>query len=306
MAYRDHGALFASPDAARTATRTARGNQGNRSRQRATHPRPNGTCHDTFEALPNPKTHFAGGWGAVQFDGPMRALILADSHIPYHDQTALDAALEYGLEHSADFILLNGDIADCFSVSFWENDPRQRCFPVERDAVRSFLRALRSRFPKARIVYKLGNHEERYIRYMMRKAPELLGLAEFEFQNVFGLPELKIQFVDGMRPIRLGKLNVIHGHEYRFAISNPVNPARGFFLRAKTHCLGGHLHQSSQHSEKNLEQKVVSTWSTGCLCDLHPDYRPLNGWNHGFAFVEVARDGVFNVANLKVIEGKVY
>lgn len=306
IAYRENKELFPDEEAARTAVRRARGNQGDKKRHLAIKPRPNGSCRDTFGALPKPREHFRSGWGAVQFGGPLRALILADVHIPYHDSTATAAALDYGKERQADFVLLNGDIADCYAQSFWETDPRERDFPAEIEAVKQFLGTVRSMFPKARIVYKLGNHEERHIRYLMRKAPELLGVADFEFESVFGLKPLGIQLIGGMRPIRLGKLNVIHGHEYRFSISNPVNPARGFFLRAKTHCLGGHLHQSSQHSEKNLEQKVVSTWSTGCLCDLHPEYRPLNGWNHGFAFVEVDTDGVFNVQNLKIIDGKTY
>ena len=50
----------------------------------------------------------------------------------------------------------------------------------------------------------------------------------------------------------------------------------------------------------------MSTWSTGCLCDLHPDYRPLNNWNHGFAIVEVAKDGTFQVQNKTVINGTIY
>jgi len=168
------------------------------------------------------------------------------------------------------------------------------------------LATLREGFPKARLVYKLGNHEERYERYMSVKAPELLGVAEFETQHLLGFANLGVGLVRDKRPIRLGKLNVVHGHEYSFPIANPVNPARGYFLRAKTHCLGGHLHQSSQHSEKNLEGKVVSTWSTGCLCDLHPDYRPLNNWNHGFAFVEIDKAGAFHVENLKLIDGEIY
>jgi len=94
----------------------------------------------------------------------------------------------------------------------------------------------------------------------------------------------------------LSKLNVIHGHEFNNGgmVSNPVNPARGYFLRGSgVHVIGSHYHQSSQHSQKNLEQNVTSTWSTGCLCDLHPDYRPANSWNHGFAIVTVAPGGIF-------------
>jgi hypothetical protein len=182
-----------------------------------------------------------------------------------------------------------------------------RDFPGEIKAVRFFLKGLRKRFGKAcRIIYKHGNHEERYEAYMRFKCPEFLGIENFEWKSVFGLDEHGIELIGQKRPVRIESLNGIHGHEYVFAISDPVNPARGLFLRAKTHAFCNHFHQSSSHSEKDLNQKVVTTWSIGCLCQLHPEYRPLNPWNHGFATIETDADGGHHVENLKIIGGKVY
>src|SRR5262249_6175101 len=138
------------------------------------------------------------------------------------------------------------------------------------------------------------------------KAPELLDLPEMAIEELLKLEDYDIECVKDMRPMMFGKLAVIHGHEDRFAITNPVNPARGLFLRSKTHSVCGHFHQSSQHSEGTLELHTISTWSTGCLCDLHPRYRPLNNWNHGFATFEVDKEGVFEVRNLRIIHGKAY
>lgn len=262
--------------------------------------KPNG-----FRPLPEPKKHF-DEWGAVQFDGPLRCLVLSDLHLPYYDRKAVELSMQRGAERKANMVLLNGDIADFFTVSWWQRDPRKRDFPGEVSSVKQFLGHLRDRFPKARIVYKLGNHEDRYQRYMESRAPELLDVPDFELGSLLGLKQVDMQLIGDNRPVRLGKLNVIHGHEYRFAISNPVNPARGYFLRARVHVLGGHFHQHSQHSAKNLEGNVVTTWSTGCLCDMHPDYRPLNDWSQGFAFVEVGKDGSFSVDNYRVVNGKVW
>lgn len=245
-------------------------------------------------------------WRAVQIIGSHRALILSDIHIPFHDEQALEVALEYGAKRKPTLIILNGDIGDHYATSKFVTNPKHRDFPAEVRSTRYFLSGLRKRFKTVRIVYKLGNHDERYSLYMRMKCAELLGLPEFEFQSVYGLDEQRIELVDQKRPIRLGKLNVIHGHEYSFAISNPVNPARGFYMRAKAHVLGGHLHRSSQHSEKNVEEKVVSAWSAGCLCELHPEYAPLNAWNHGFAFVESGKDGSFAVDNLRIFDGRTW
>ncbi len=256
-------------------------------------------------ALPKAVTHF-DAWGAEELSGPARMLILGDLHIPYHSEEAIRLAIDYGRAAKANAVLINGDMADFFSLSTWEKDPRKRDLAGEIAAGKQFLSVLRDVFPRARIIFKEGNHEERWTRFLQKKAPELLGVPEFEWHAVYGLRKLRIRHVGECRPIKVGKLIVIHGHEYRFAISNPVNPARGLFLRSKTHAICGHFHQSSQHSEKRLDGKVVSTWSAGCLCDLNPDYAPINNWNHGFAFAEVTSSGAFQVSNPRIIDGAIY
>jgi predicted phosphodiesterase len=255
--------------------------------------------------LPKAITHYAK-WGAVPIAGPLRTLILSDLHIPFHSEQAIRLAVKFGQDQRANAVLLNGDMADFYAMSFWETDPRKRDLAGEVKAGKKFLEAIRGAFPKARIIWKEGNHEERWERYLQSKATALLGLDAFTWQEVYSLKQWNVEHVGERRPIRLGKLVIIHGHEYRFNISNPVNPARGLFLRGKTHALAGHFHQTSHHSEKRLDDKVISTWSTGCLCDLHPDYAPINNWCHGFAFVETTASGAFQVTNPRIIEGKVY
>ncbi len=168
------------------------------------------------------------------------------------------------------------------------------------------LQHMRNTFPSAEMVYKLGNHEERYESYMQVKAPEKLKVEEFRIENLLHLDDLNIAIVKDCRPIRLGKLNILHGHEYKFAIQNPVSPARGLFLRAGANTLCGHFHKSSQHSKGDLEGKIVSTWSVGSLCQMHPRFAPINDWNHGFALVNVDKSGAFQISNMRIFNGKVY
>ncbi len=305
MAYKNNPSLFTSLEAARCSVRRVRGAMGEDHGYMSVKQfvRPKQQPGNAFPLLPEGKKHF-DQWQPIVFDGPMRALVLADLHIPYHERSAIVNALEFGKKNDANMIVMNGDIADFFSVSFWEKDPRKRNFAEELKTVKSFIAEVRAQFPKARIVYKAGNHEERWQRYMFVKAPELLGVPEFKLTPMLGL--LPGELIEDKQPIRLGHLNIIHGHEYVFAISNPVNPARGLFLRCKAYALCGHFHQSSAHSEKTVEQRNVGTWSAGCLCDLHPDYRPMNNWNHGFAYVEVYSDGKFTVQNKYLSGNRLY
>ena len=56
----------------------------------------------------------------------------------------------------------------------------------------------------------------------------------------------------------------------------------------------------------NVFDELLTTWSFGCLCDLHPDWNPFGNWNWGFAFVNIEEDGNFEVVNRRILSsGKV-
>jgi len=147
------------------------------------------------------------------------------------------------------------------------------------------------------IFFKAGNHEERLAKYIMDKSPELASLPELTLAQFLKLDELGITYIDGRQKTNMGKLLVVHGHEFGESIFSPVNPARGLFLRAKCSVLAGHNHQTSEHHENNLKGDSMACFSVGSLCQLTPDYRPFayTKWNHGFAVVEIDNDGSFVV-----------
>jgi hypothetical protein len=103
-----------------------------------------------------------------------------------------------------------------------------------------------------------------------------------------------------------GKLPILHGDEVRLAAVN-VNPARSLFLKTNSWAMCSHLHRDSQHSSKNIFEQYLTTWSTGCLCDMHPTYNPFgNQWTWGFAIVTVDSNGDFGVENKRILpSGKV-
>lgn len=240
----------------------------------------------------------------VSINGPARVLILPDVHIPYHDIVALEIAVREGKKRKANTILINGDWGDFYACSHWQNNPRQRDLGSELRLMRQGLEWLREKFPKARAIYKAGNHEFRWDRYLWAKAPELVDLPFTSMTEILGLSNLGIEWVDQLRPVSIEEMLVIHGHEYRFAISNPVNPARGLFLRTAVTSMCSHFHQRAEHSARDGHGKLITTWSTGCLCQLSPDYASRNNWSHGFAFVEVEGPRRWDVHNLRVINGR--
>lgn len=232
------------------------------------------------------------------------ALVISDLHIPYHDMTAINAALDYGFSYGVDCIYINGDLIDFARISRWNKDPKTPSMMVEIDGVRAFLEGLCDLgLP---VYYKLGNHEDRWNRYLIDNAPELYEVDRFQMSSVLDLDELGVELIDSKQRAKFGHLNVVHGHEFGQSIFSPVNPARGLFLRAKTSVLAGHNHQTSSHHEGNLNGKQVACFSTGCLCDMEPEYRPFayGKWNHGAAIVDVSGQN-YSVINFRIMNGRV-
>jgi len=232
-----------------------------------------------------------------------RWLILSDIHLPQHDVPAVEAAIAEAKRRGVVGVLLNGDILDCHEISTHDKDPSAPRYVDELRIGREFFAYMRQQFPKAEFVYKLGNHEERLGKYIIQRAPALEGIEGVDLPSCLNARDHGVTIVRDKRLIRLGKLNVLHGHEYQGG--GGVNPARWLFLRARSVALCGHFHRTSEHHAKDISDKYQAAWSAGCLCDLKPLYAPHNEWNHGFCFAEVANDGDFSVQNIRVMEGKI-
>lgn len=227
--------------------------------------------------------------------------ILSDVHVPYHSEVAVAAAVDHLKTQGLSALLLNGDIADFYAISRYMKDPKRRDFKGELEAVRSFLQWLRQEFPGIPIVLKCGNHEERWQHWLFQHAAEISDDPRMSLSAWLNLKEHSIDLVEDQRPVMLGKLPVLHGHELPKGMAAPVNVARGAFLRTLSSCLVGHSHRTSNHAESNMWHHETACWSTGCLCDLRPEYAKFNRWNHGFALVTVHDGGAFDVHNYRVM-----
>ena len=302
--YKEHPKLWSNLENVRAMIRYRRGNKGqkNRNSAKAKHSdtfRENGKSGYKFMELPKSVARVK-----KPFKLPNgRILVLSDIHIPYHDDKALSAALDYAETIGIDHILLLGDICDFFAVSRWQKNPEERNLSQELMFTRQFLQHLRERF-KGRIIYKIGNHEERWESYMYTKAPEICGVADFEIYNLLNFAKYGVEEVKGRQKIKAGKnLTLIHGHEL-FGSAAPVNFARTLQTNLGVCAIAGHRHTTSQHCFKSADNKYIHCWSLGCLCDLEPEYAVLNKWNHGFMIIELDGDD-FYVDNKRIIKGQI-
>ena len=251
-----------------------------------------------------PPSDYDKDWGALTIK-TKRCLILCDIHIPYQCQNSLEIAIRFGLEYSPDTIIINGDLVDHYNLSEFVKDPRAKDFAYERKCTLQFLSYLRERFPNSRIIWKEGNHEFWYFRYMMKNNGALMGVKYFHIESVYRLQELNIEYVKDNRPIEIASLWILHGHELqKNPIGVPVNPARSVYLKAATTMLVGHHHITSEHTTQNAKGEIITTWSVGCLSGLRPPYARFSKYNNGFATVDC--DGkTFHVSNRKIYKGKI-
>lgn len=239
-------------------------------------------------------------------DGGYRALLLYDVHIPFHVTAAVEAAVTAGKKQNCNVVILGGDALDFHGVSRYDHDGTKLTYQQEIEYGVQFFTYLRKQFPKARIVFKEGNHEERLSKYILSRAPVLFGLEKTSLPALLELSDRGIEHVGEQRVVHAGKLRIIHGHEYGGSTNAPVNAARWLMLRARKPAVMGHLHHTSEQIEANIDGDQLASWSVGCLCGLSPRYRRLNArWNHGFAVVEVAKNGSFELDNRRIMNGKV-
>lgn len=258
--------------------------------------------------------------------GSERIGIVSDVHIPYHARKELYMALSWLKEQEIDTLILNGDIIDACEISTHEKSWDVRPLWHEIKILHNFLDDLRDNFPTQKIIYKLANHERRLKRYLARQAGELASMPIMTMDYLVKIRAVKCEnhkgdnceycggrmeiiepkdrnliIVSETRAIHCGKLDVIHGDESK---GGGVSPARNFMLKRKVSTLGGHFHRSSEQLWRDARGSVGGAWSTGCLCELTPQWLPENEWNHGFAMVELEGDQ-FTVHNKKIINGRV-
>lgn len=301
--YKKNTLHFDNVESIRTMLRYLSGNSGVKNRKRATDktmfedPR-SSNPYDLPQSYANEFSPF--------LINQSRVLVISDLHFPYQTNQAIELALDYGKSKKVDCILINGDLLDFANISRHDKDWHARSTKEEFDACRQFLKSLRLNFPKTKIVYKLGNHDERWEKFLYTKAPEIFDVAEFQLEVLLKLGELKIEIVKNKRPVKIGKLTVLHGHELAGGAGG-VNPARSTFLKTYSNVLVGHFHKTSSNTETSLDGNIVAVNSTGCLCDLNPAYMPINRHGHGFAYVEHdIKTGHYHLENLKIIKGKIY
>lgn len=303
--YAEHSKHFTNLESVRSEVRTLRGLSGERNKKRVSKELfvPKGTFKNNPFKLPPSDAKKARVFYLPKSCNNI--LLLSDLHIPFHDINAVSLAIQYGLEEKINCIVINGDLLDFYLISRFTKTKYERSIPYELKSAREFLTRLNEIFPGVPIYFLLGNHDVRLQIFLAVKAPELLDVEEFKLEELLHAKKHNMTVIGDTTLVKAGKLAITHGHILIRGVFAPVNPARGSFLRAKASVIIGHTHKYSTHSETDINGKVTTCYSTGCLCELNPEYSPFaNNFSHGFARIVIQPNGNFSVFNKQIVNGE--
>lgn len=230
-----------------------------------------------------------------------RSVFLSDIHIPFQDDTAVNAALRLIKLIKPREVFLNGDILDCYQLSRFSIDP-ERLLGIQDDldTLTEFLSALREAAPEAHIVFTEGNHEERIVKYL-RNNPEISNLRSLTPENMLGLSAFNIQWVPSLQTHTYKGTIVTHGSIVR---KQSAYSARGQLEKYGISGVSGHTHRLGTHWRTDLRGTYY--WlETGCLCSLKSEYIiGVPDWQQGLA-VGTYLDGNFSITTYPITDGKV-
>lgn len=233
-----------------------------------------------------------------------KELLIGDIHIPFQDKAAISVMLDYAEEYQPDIISIMGDLIDCYEISDFDKNPlRGKRLFEEIGEAREFLYSLRNRFPDSRIIYYLGNHEQRIERYICNRAEQLAELVATLLIDKLELKELNIEYVT--EPFAIGKLWHVHGNEKPKGAYNPQHICDVMMKYIYDDFVVFHYHRVQTQLYRRVGDRYFRAYSVGYLAKEF-DYSKLNQWQQGFATCEYDETGEFTFNQKVIMRGVIH
>jgi hypothetical protein len=270
------------------------------------------------QGLEAPTSYLAGGLSdsdaktEVAKPGELeRIFIIPDVHRPYHSEPAWQLALKAARTFFAPVpqrlrrLVVLGDYADFFRVSDHMKDPRNRMgFPAEIADCNHGLDEL-DELGAGHKNFISGNHEWRFGRYLMNRAPDLIDIPGISVQELFALHERGWTWTPYMEALRIGKIYVTHDEGNAGAQAHIK--ARQTFEHS---VVIGHTHTMASHYQGNPVGESHVGMMFGWLGDVDAvDYMhkaKARRWQLGFGVgIHEIDTGVVHMHGCPIIEDRV-
>jgi hypothetical protein len=239
-------------------------------------------------------------------------VVFTDTHVPYHDQPALEVIYGAIRDIQPARVIHLGDLLDCATISKYVK-PRDVTHTVqdEIDGARTILHQVSQLAPAAEKWLLGGNHEARLDTLLdtlpgtHRELNQLRALkTALTWPELLQLESIGWGFVPTYGQAHrnlLAKLITIHGTVVR---KWSGASAKGEWEKYGQSGLSGHVHRVGQFYTTDRNGHHVWT-ECGCTCDLKPRYMPDPNWAHAFVLVHHTPDGSrFSVEPVYIHEGR--
>lgn len=270
--------------------------------------------------------------------GHHQAVILPDVQIgyrrfgdgsvdPFHDERAIDIALQIVKDINPTDIVVLGDFMDLPTHGRFEmTEEYAHTMNLSLAYGHRMLATLRALAPKANIVYLEGNHEKRLekankanmlFNFGIRQEGNLENFPVLSIPHLLSLDRLGVKYIEGYPAGKYWlnqRLQVIHGQKVNSSGSTAAKLAKS--ENAST--IMGHIHRIESHYDtQNVYEggRTNAAFSPGCLCRIDgavPSYHNGNrlsgqpvknfeNWAQGLAVVSfVEGDGPFNYEQIYI------
>lgn len=247
-----------------------------------------------------------------------RVFIFPDTHVPYHDETAISVVEKFMADIWIDEYVHLGDLMDFDMISSFnadnlrENETRRLAedYRLANQILDRHQAIVRKRNKKAKFTLLEGNHEER-IQKLINKNPELEGL--LEVPKNLRLEERGFKWVPNYSTGELHKIGRLYFSHGKYI--NKYHPAKMVDTYG-VNLAYGHAHDMMSHTKMLWgKNKIIMAQSLGFLADekklKYMKDGPSN-WLQGFGVAEIREDGNFNLFPVAMIDytfswnGKIY
>lgn len=219
------------------------------------------------------------------------ALIIPDTHVPYHDERAYQLMLNVAKDLELDEIVILGDFADFYAVSSHGKHPLlMHTLKEEVEQVNSKLDQLDLLFPKAKKYFIEGNHEYRLARYLYNVAPALFGVTETK--TLFNLNKRPLWHFLEYGP---SQLHSVLGSHLKARHEPLGSSAKASAAKSLCSLVYGHIHRLEESHIVGIEGTNHVNFSVGWLGDKRQDliYGYVKGhhqWQLGFGLAYVDQE----------------
>jgi hypothetical protein len=212
----------------------------------------------------------------------------ADAHIGHEDRAAISCWLESIRQGQPEVIVLGGDWLDCEELHKGALGKRQAlgapghsgyAIGEEIVAMRALLAYIRKVAPQSRILYTLGNHEERIPRIVASQLPQLWSHVP-TIAELLGTQALRI---DVCRSLEVAGWWLAHGYRYG------INPARLTMQDQMGSVVVAHGHKGQIMAQTTASGKRTTYGVMApCLCQIEAYYMPraTPDWQQGWVTLD--------------------